>query len=325
MTSRPTRPDEPLVGPSSRAVVEVTGEDRVSYLDDVLSQLLEDVEPGRLRSTLQLEVKGSPTALFDVAALEDRLLLITPDRDVAGAVVDDLGAKTFLADATFRHREDLALLALRGEGARRVAAGAELPGSGDADLSVAPGAVLERGEWVLVGREEGLDVIAGEDAVATARKALVAAGATAVAAEDLEAFRIAAGEPGWGTEVCAPHLPEEMGLLPTHVHLDKGCYPGQEAVARMWMLGKPRRRLAAVDLEGEVEPGWETGSGRKKVRVTSAATYGGRAVGLGYVPADAGPGDAYREEGRGLVVREVVGAGLPVPGHDPSVTRRRDR
>jgi tRNA-modifying protein YgfZ len=64
--------------------------------------------------------------------------------------------------------------------------------------------------------------------------------AGAVDADDAQArsWRVATGRPAWGSEVAPPHLPEELGLLPTHVHLAKGCYPGQEAVARMWMLGR---------------------------------------------------------------------------------------
>src|SRR5699024_541317 len=113
---------------------------------------------------------------------------------------------------------------------------------------------------------------------------------------DLDAARIRSGEPRFGIEVAPPHLPEEAGVLATHVHLDKGCYPGQEAVARMWMLGRPRRMLARVAITGPVVSGDESGSGRTRVTVTGVAD----GLGVAFVPADAEAGAAY-EAGEGTV------------------------
>ncbi|MFP4234428.1 MAG: tRNA-modifying protein YgfZ [Nitriliruptoraceae bacterium] len=142
--------------------------------------------------------------------------------------------------------------------------------------------------------------------------------------QDLEDARIRAGEPAWGRELAAPHLPEELGLLPTHVHLAKGCYPGQEAVARMWMLGRPRRQLAVVTPTGPVTPGWTAGTGRERVEVTSLTADGSTA--LAFVPASAAAGDRYGTEEEGAIeVVRVVGAEQVVPGHDPAMVRRRDR
>lgn len=318
MTKRPTRPDEPLVGWLPAGVVEVRGGDRVSYLDDVLSQRLADLEPGHVRGSLELEVHGTPTALLDVVALDDRLLLLAPDAEVAGVVVDGLGARTFLADASFALRDDHRALRVCGRGSSEAVARVAAAGTEAGTVSVRDGLVA-------VGRDEAVDLVGAATELDAVHARLVEAGATQVDADELDGWRIAAGLPAWGSEVRAPHLPEELGLLPTHVHLDKGCYPGQEAVARMWMLGRPRRRLAAVDLQGEARAGWSTGSGRSAVEVTSAATYGGSEVGLAFVPADAEDGDAFLEDGSGVVVRRIVGAGQPVPGHDPRVTRRRDR
>jgi folate-binding protein YgfZ len=139
---------------------------------------------------------------------------------------------------------------------------------------------------------------------------------------------VAAGRPAWGREVAPPHLPEELGLLPTHVHLAKGCYPGQEAVARMWMLGRPRRRLARVrvaDIAGAqlpVAPGWSTGEGRETVEVTCVADDG---TALAFVPGAAEPGSTVTTTDAAITVLEVVGDDPVPPGHDPAMKRRRDR
>jgi folate-binding protein YgfZ len=306
----------PVVAEVDRGLVEVRGQDRATYLHAVLSQDVVDLEPGRVAGALQLDAQGRPLAMVDVAALADRLVLLTPSSAAAEELAANLGSRTFLADASL-HARDVAAWALRGERGQEVAAAA--------GLAVAPGTVREAEGVLLVGRSGGLDVVGPRDEGGGIVDRLRGAGAIDGGAEAIEAWRVAHGVPAWGREVRAPHLPEEAGLLPTHVHLDKGCYPGQEAVARMWMLGRPRRRLARVALTGAADAGWAAGSGKRGVEVTSAATWAGQRVGLAYVPPTAAPGDRLGDDDAGVVVRELVGEGEAVPGHDPSVPRRRDR
>src|SRR5699024_8045860 len=68
-----------------------------------------------------------------------------------------------------------------------------------------------------------------------------------------EALRIAAGVPRVGVDTDHRTLPNELGMLGTAVHLDKGCYRGQETVARVHNLGKPPRRLVLLHLDGSVD------------------------------------------------------------------------
>lgn len=307
------RPATTFVAPSPTAVVSVTGADRLTYLDAVVSQRITDLEPGTVRGALYLDPQGNPLAAFDVAALDDRLLLLVPDPELADEVVTTLGGRTFLSDASFA-RSDARVWALRGEGAREVAE--------RAGMAVAPGAVERQGDQlVLVGCDGGLDVIGTDEVARPAVDALGRAGAERADGGSLEAWRIRAGVPRWGHEIVRGRLPEEVGLLPTHVHLGKGCYPGQEAVARMWMLGRPRRRLARLHLTGDVAAGWTAGSGRRGVEVTSASGD----AGLGFVPADAEPGDRVEGDGGAVEVAAFVGADREVVGHDPGMVRRRDR
>jgi folate-binding protein YgfZ len=104
---------------------------------------------------------------------------------------------------------------------------------------------------------------------------------------DLEALRIEAGTPVWGKELDESVLPAEAGLDETHISFTKGCYPGQEPVARLHYRGHPNRQLRVLELEN-ANPGDELVYDGKTVgRVTSAVP--GRA--LGYVrrevPAEA--------------------------------------
>jgi tRNA-modifying protein YgfZ len=334
---------ETIVARTPTRRIDVTGDDRVRYLEDVTSQHLVDVPVTHVRGALVLDAHGAPTAMFDVVVLGDRLVLLVPGDDVATTVLDVLATRTFLLDVRFEP-SDHVVAAVRGDDAGAVAA--------RAGLTVIEGRCRLAGDVLLVSQPGGIDVVGPAGAVDEVVAALVEAGAGGGAGDELDAWRIAAGIPAWGVEVAAPHLPEELGLLPTHVHLAKGCYPGQEAVARMWMLGRPRRRLAVVTPVGpRVAAGDEFGAGRRRVTVTSVAPDGDRA--LAFVPGDAQVGSRYPEHGdagaaagavgsgdggaspaaadggdvgaTGVEVVALVGDDPAPPGHDPAVTRRRDR
>lgn len=298
--------------------VDVTGADRLRYLDDVTTQRFEDASAGTATSALVLDAHGAPLACFDVAVLAERLALVAPDDEVAAYLTDVLGQRTFLLDVQFTITDDV-VVALRGDGAEHVARGA--------NLHVRPGTVRPAGnDVVAVGIAGGVDLLGPQDSVEAAVDALLAAGARRGDGRDLAAWRVAAGVPAFGSEITPPHLPEEAGILATHVHLAKGCYPGQEAVARMWMLGRPRRRLAVLDAtgDGRLGTGWRAGEGRRSIEVTSTTPDGQLA--LAYVPTTATPGDVFTgDDGITARVRTLVGDDAVPPGHDPSVTRRRDR
>ncbi len=110
---------------------------------------------------------------------------------------------------------------------------------------------------------------------------------TDVGEEELERWRIEAGIPRWGAELDETILPAEAGLTETHVSFTKGCYPGQEPIARQHYRGKVNRRLRVLEVEA-ASPGDEIRLGDKTVgRITSAVPR--RA--LGYVRVEV-PDDA---------------------------------
>ena len=115
-------------------------------------------------------------------------------------------------------------------------------------------------------------------------------------AEALELRRIEAGAPRWGREIDERILPAEAGLEATHVSFTKGCYPGQEPVARLHYRGHPNRGLRMLELD-DVPP-YDTElvhDGKPVGRVTSAARRpDGSVVALGYVRAEV-PEDARLE------------------------------
>jgi tRNA-modifying protein YgfZ len=106
--------------------------------------------------------------------------------------------------------------------------------------------------------------------------------------EELERWRIESGIPRWGSEIDERILPAEAGLDETHISFSKGCYPGQEPIARQRYRGKVNRKLRVLDVEGEAEPGDELQLDGKTVgRITSAV----KGVALAYVRVEV-PEDA---------------------------------
>ena len=115
-----------------------------------------------------------------------------------------------------------------------------------------------------------------------------------VAEEEAERTRIEAGIPRWGYELDDTILPAEAGLDATHISFTKGCYPGQEPIARQHYRGKVNRRLRKLEV-ADASPGDEIKQGEKVVgRVTSAVP----GLALGYVRTDV-PDDAELAIGGG--------------------------
>jgi tRNA-modifying protein YgfZ len=137
----------------------------------------------------------------------------------------------------------------------------------------------EHSSAVVFGGEEG---IPNQEYGLPAREVLDAELKPTLAADELERMRIEAGTPRYGLELDDRVLPAEAGLDRTHISFTKGCYPGQEPIARLHYRGHVNRRLRALEAEAAV-PGDELSHEGKVVgRVTSAVA--GRA--LGYVRTD---------------------------------------
>jgi tRNA-modifying protein YgfZ len=324
-----------LILPSEGAqVIEVTGEDRLTHLDATTTQALKDARPGTATAALVLDANGNPLAVFDVLVLPDRVWIVTPGADVTEIVERIIAGRTFLADARFRVTEHMVARAAVDAGlARRAWSGTSVVPEPDTVRST------PSGDTVIAADAHGVLTVAGPAAeVVRLLDALRDAGAIDADPSLADAWRVDAGRPVWGVEIAPPHLPEELGLLPTHVHLAKGCYPGQEAVARMWMLGRPRRRLARVRIDGDaallagLAPGWRAGEGREAVEVTTVAHSAqradadGGARALAFVPGATTVGERLGgADGPVVEVLALVGDDPVPPGHDPAMRRRRDR
>jgi tRNA-modifying protein YgfZ len=249
----------PTVARLNRGYVAVSGPDSEDFLERMLSNEIASLNVGpEARPALLLTPKGRIIApLRVVREGSDAFLLITDAAELAGPAAETLRRARFAAKCEIE----------------------VLPWDGYVHL----GAHL--------GPEVTRNYDFGVEAFETWSPRAVMQPAVPDATE-LEPLRIEAGTPAWGKELDASVLPAEAGLDRTHISFTKGCYPGQEPVARLHHRGHPNRRLRLLDVEA-AEPGAEIVWNEKVVgRVTSAVP--GRA--LGYVRTEV-PDDAVLDVG----------------------------
>jgi aminomethyltransferase len=145
----------------------------------------------------------------------------------------------------------------------------------------------------------GGEGIATDDYGEPAAEVLDAQLESTVSAEELELLRIRAGTPAWGKEIDDRVLPAEAGLTERAVSFTKGCYPGQEPIARLHYRGHANRGLRVLRLAEAPEPETELHFEGKTVgRITSVAPVGDGAVALAYVRREV-PEDAQLSLGEG--------------------------
>jgi folate-binding protein YgfZ len=132
-----------------------------------------------------------------------------------------------------------------------------------------------------------------------------------IADDELELLRIQAGTPRFGREIDDRVLPAEAGLDQRAVDFEKGCYPGQEPIARQHYRGRVNRTLRVLEIEDRELPAYDaelTYEGKVAGRVTSAARHGEQVIGLGYVRVEV-PSDAVLRLGE----RQARQLDLPSP------------
>src|SRR5947209_13714837 len=222
-----------IVDRSNRGVLRITGADRLTWLHSLTTQHLTGLAPGNTAQALVLSPNGHV----------EHHLTLTDDGTTTWLHVEPGTAPSlteFLESMRFMMRVEVAdvsadyavltVLGLRGDymtvGLDGVTARLEPDSFGVIDLVVA---------------RDRLPELAGE---------LVRRGAAAAGMWAFEALRIAAHVPRLGLDTDHRTIPHEVGWIETAVHLNKGCYRGQETVARVHNLGHPPRRLVFLHLDG---------------------------------------------------------------------------
>lgn len=274
-------------------MLAVSGPDREAFLQGQLTQDVRGLGPGEARRMAGLTPKGKLLYFGWLVAERERLLLLVPFAR-REAVLGHLSRyavfqKVAVTDVT----GDFALVALYGPEAAALALPARvvcLPAEGEISAgALAPSA--------------GGDPLARE---------LEEAGSVALSEASAEALRLEAGRPRFGRDADESHLPDEVALGEA-IAAGKGCYVGQEVVARLRTYGRPARRLAGFRFAGPALPPPGTAypdpekPGRELGRVTSTALsprFG--PIGIGLLARDV-------EDGRALGAGDAAAVVVALP------------
>jgi folate-binding protein YgfZ len=231
---------------SNRGVLAVPGPDRLSWLHSITSQHLAALADGTGTEGLVLSPHGHVEHHFAVAELAGTTWLDTEPGGAPGLLAY-LESMRFLLRVEPRDATaELAVLTVAGPSAATALTAAGLPAP--SLWAVVP---LDGGGFARRTRPAEVDLLVPRPALAAVAARLTAAGATPAGTWAYEALRVEARRPRLGFETDHRTIPHEVGWIGTAVHLDKGCYRGQETVARVHNLGRPPRRLVLLHLSGE--------------------------------------------------------------------------
>jgi folate-binding protein YgfZ len=257
-----------LVDRSHRGVIAVPGEERLGWLHNLTTQHLSDLSVGQGTETLVLSPQGHIE--HHALVVEDGTTTwLDTEPGAAPALLDFLTKMRFLTrveprDATVER----AVLSLVGPRVDAALAALGVESLAPPDLAAVPGPKFSRGAvpprptaryparplpaydgWARRGRL-GVDLLVPRSRVTEVAEALAGAGVAACGLWAYEATRVAARLPRLGFETDHRTLPMEIDLVAPAVHLEKGCYRGQETVARVHHLGRPPRRMVLLHLDG---------------------------------------------------------------------------
>lgn len=278
-----------LVNRSERAALEVRGPDAAEFLQGQVTNDVLALEAGQGCYAAMLNPKGRVLADMRIVCAEPGRYLVDTESAALEAVLRDLrmykiGRQVEVADIA--ERSLVSVIGPRSEEVAESGLGARLPGDEHSLQQVDGGAFAIRTNL-------GIDAIADGDQAAEIRERLLSAGAHPVSLDAAEIVRIESGRPRHGLDMTEDNLPAEAGIVERSVSFTKGCYVGQEPVARMHYKGHPNRHLRGLRLLEQATPGASLFSSDKEVgRVTSAALSPSLGpVALALVRREISPGD----------------------------------
>lgn len=250
-----------ILDANHRGTLVVTGEERRDFLNRMLTAELKEFDAGRCVEAFWLNRKGRIDADL---RLSDRGDAVIAELDIHSAASAAESLRRFLVaedaevvDASNDHQH-LWLLGPHAGAVLAAASDSPAPGAGvSAVVSIAGARVLVSGlDWA---GEGGVSAVVPRTSAIAVWDALIAAGGSGVNVRPVgwlafNVARIESGTPLHQIDFGPENLPHETGVLRDRVSFTKGCYLGQEVVARMESLGAPRQRLVGLRIEGEALP-----------------------------------------------------------------------
>jgi folate-binding protein YgfZ len=312
---RALRTGSGLFDASAREVVRVTGPDRVSFLQGMVTQDVDGLPVGSVADAALLTPKGAMVADARVVKRTDDLLLVT-EPGYGPVVLATLeryltSEDAELSDATTGYGQ-LSLVGPEAEALAERVLGLGPP-AGAAHRSFDAGGTTA---WALPQGLllAGVDLLVPVDAMGALFERLLQAGATPVGFAALEVLRVERGTPRFGADMDEKTIPLEANLQRA-IHYQKGCYIGQEVIARATFRGHVNRHLVGLRFAGPVPaPRTELFTGERRVGWVTSVVESPRlgAIGLGYAHRDVEqPGTELALAGEGT---KATIAPLPFPG-----------
>jgi folate-binding protein YgfZ len=259
-----------LLDRSERGKLAFSGGEAKAFLQGQVTNDVEALGAGAGCYAALLSPKGKMLGDLRILDTGEELLLDT-ERSALQGIFNVLHRARVGFDAELHKRTlQRGLLSLVGPGARRVAgeAAAGLPDEEHAHAAAELDGIAAR----LVVTDLGLDLVCDAEETTALAAALRARGAVPVPEQAAEVLRVEHGRPRYGIDLDETTIPQEAGLNERAVSFTKGCYVGQETVARLYYKGKPNRHLRGLRLSAPVEPGSElTLDGKAVGRVGSVA------------------------------------------------------
>ena len=238
-----------VVDRSHRGVVAVTGPERLGWLHLLLTQHVSELPGDTGTEALVLDINGRVLHHMVVAHTADTVFLDTEPGDVP-ELLGYLQKMVFWSKVEPRDATaEFGVLSVVGPDTADVlaAAGVAVPERPHGALTLPDGGFVRRMDWP---GQDAADLLVPRDAQAAWWERLTAAGARAAGTLAFEALRVEALRPRLHVDTDDRTIPHEVGWIGSAVHLTKGCYRGQETVARVANLGRPPRRLVLLHLDG---------------------------------------------------------------------------
>jgi tRNA-modifying protein YgfZ len=286
---------------SERGKLALTGGEAKSFLQGQVTNDVEALTPGTGCYAAFLTPKGKMLGDLRVLDTGDELLLDS-ERSALQGLFNMISRFSIGYDVTLHKRTlERGLLSLIGPGADSVVPG--VPVDEHAHVAVELAGVPSRA----IRTDVGLDLLCGVSDTERLRSALAEMGAPPVSEAVAESLRIEHGRPRYGVDLDETVIPQEADLNARAVSFTKGCYVGQETVARLYYRGKPNRHLRGLRCTGPVQHGDELHFGERVVGHIGSAVDSPRlgSIALALVRREVEPG-ASVTVGAGGVTAEVV-------------------
>jgi tRNA-modifying protein YgfZ len=292
---RAMREEAALVDRPGGAFIAVSGPEAADYLQGQISNDVEAIAPGEGRYAALLDRKGHLQADLRALRVGPEEFLLVAEGAVGQPLLKHLSTYKIGREVEVADRSgELDLMSVFGPRAPELTGAAALADEHDhAEVTIA-GAQCRA-----VAADGGIDLVVATGSVEAVRDELLGAGAELASEEAAEIVRVESGRPRFGLEMSEATMPAEAGIVERAVDFEKGCYIGQEPVARLHYRGKPNRVLRGLVLGAPARSGAALNLGEREVGAVGTAVVSPALgpIALAVVRREAEPGDTLEVEG----------------------------